>query len=355
MKNSVNVGIIGVGGIARGAHIKGLKEVKEANIIAICDIDEERLNSVGEDLGILPEKRYVNYEELIMDGDVEAVEICTPNYLHVPMAVAALKAGKHVNVEKPVSTDYASAAPLIAALQDIDPEKQVAMTCFSYRFSPAVRYAKWIIDQGMLGDIVNVKVEYLKDSAFMKGRKLEWRFIKEMAGTGVLGDLGAHLVDMTRLLVGEFSGVAAHTEIIVKERMKPDDSGMGKVETDDFCSFIARMENGATADFTISRCAIGERNTIRYDIYGTKGLISFDLNYWDTLKVCVGEIDVNAGGMHTVTPPAEFKASQEQTFIDAILGKKNEYFPSLYDAIACQKVLSAVQEADEKKVWVQIS
>lgn len=354
MKNYVNVGIIGVGGIAKGAHISGLKNVKEANIVAICDIDEEKLNNVGDELGIPREKRYVKYEELILDADVEAVEICTPNYLHVPMAVAALKAGKHVNVEKPVSTDYASVEPLKAALKEIDGEKQVAMTCFSYRFSPAVRYAKWIIDKGMLGDIVNVKVEYLKDSAFMKGRKLEWRFIKEMAGTGVLGDLGAHLVDMTRLLIGEFASVAAHTEIIVKERMKMDDSGMGKVETDDFCSFIASMKNGATVDFTISRCAIGEHNTIRYDIYGTKGLISFDLNHWDSLKVCVGEIDVNAHGIHTVTPPAEFKASQEQTFIDAILGKKNEYFPSLYDAIACQKVLSAIQEADEKKMWVQL-
>ena len=108
------------------------------------------------------------------------------------------------------------------------------------------------------------------------------------------------------------------------------------------------------ADYTISRCAIGEHNTIRYDIYGTKGLLSFDLNHWDSLKVCVGEIDVNAKGMHTVTPPAEFKALQEQTFIDAILGKKNEYFPSLYDAIACQKILTAIQEADEKKKWVTI-
>ncbi|MBQ8230842.1 MAG: Gfo/Idh/MocA family oxidoreductase [Lachnospiraceae bacterium] len=354
MKSYVNVGIIGVGGNARLAHVNALKNVKEANIVAICDINEEILNIVGDELGIPQEKRYINYEDLICDTDVEAVEVCTPNYLHVPMAVAALKAGKHVNVEKPVSTDYASTAPLQEVLSEIDPEKQVAMTCFSYRFSSAVRYAKWILDKGMLGDIVNVKVEYLKDSAFMKGRKLEWRFIKELGGTGVLGDLGAHLVDMTRLLVGEFTSVAAHTEIIVKERMKMDGSGMGKVETDDFCSFIARMDNGAVADFTISRCAIGEHNTIRYDIYGTKGLLSFDLNHWDSLKVCVGEIDVNAKGMHTVTAPAEFKALQEQTFIDAILGKKNEHFPSLYDAIECQKILSAIQEADEKKIWVAI-
>ena len=170
----------------------------------------------------------------------------------------------------------------------------------------------------------------------------------------MLGDLGAHLVDMTRLLVGEFDCVAGHTEIVVKEREKLDGSGIGTVETDDFCSFIARMKNGAAADFTITRCAIGERNTIRYDIYGTKGLLSFDLNQWDSLKVCIGEIDVACKGIHTVTPPAEFRASQEQTFIDAILGKKAEHFPTLKDAIACQRVLSAIQEADEKRCWVTI-
>jgi len=350
----VKVGIIGVGGIGRGKHVRTLKEVKEAEIVAICDIDEVRLKAVGDDLALPDAKRYRNYMDLIMDSEVEAVEICTPNNLHVPMAMAALKAGKHVNVEKPVSVDYASTLELQDLLKTIDHTKQVAMTCFSYRFSSAVRYAKWIIERGMLGDIVNVKVEYLKDSAFMKGRKLEWRFIKELAGTGVLGDLGAHLVDMTRLLVGEFVSVAAHTEIVVKERMKMDGSGMGKVETDDFCSFIAQMDNGAVADFTISRCAIGERNTIRYDIYGTKGLLAFDLNNWDSLKVCVGEIDVESHGMHTVTPPAQYRVTQEQTFIDAILGDRKNLFPTLEDGIACQKVLSAIQEADEKKMWVTI-
>ena len=136
MDQYVKVGIIGVGGIARGAHITGLQKVKEAKIIAICDIDEKRLNQIGDEAGIPAEKRYLNYEDLIRDPDVEAVEICTPNHLHVPMAVAALKAGKHVNVEKPVSTDYDSTAPLAEVLKEIDP------TAFLPRF--ATRNGFWI-------------------------------------------------------------------------------------------------------------------------------------------------------------------------------------------------------------------
>ena len=350
----VRVGIIGVGSIATGVHIPQLLKIKEAKITAICDVSESRLAKVGEELSIPAAKRYMNYMDLINDEEVDAVEVCTPNYLHVPISVAVLKAGKHQNVEKPLSIDYASVKPLEEALKECDPKKQIAMTCFSYRFRPAVRYAKWIIEQGMLGQIVNASVEYLKDSAFVAGRRLEWRFVKELAGTGVLGDLGVHLIDMTRLLLGDFKSLTGHTEIIVKERLKLDGSEMGKVETDDYCSFVALLESGVVANFTISRCAIGEQNTIRYDIYGTEGVISFDLNNPDVLGVCVGKIDAEGNGMHTVQVPGRFRVSQEQTFIDAILGKRTEYFPEVGEAIACQKILSAIQEAEETKTWVTL-
>lgn len=350
----VRVGIIGVGSIATGVHIPQLLKVKEAKITAICDIDEAKLHKMGEELAIPAAQRYVDYMDLINDEEVDAVEVCTPNYLHVPISVAVLKAGKHLNVEKPLSIDYESVKPLEEALKECDLDKQIAMTCFSYRFRPAVRYAKWIIEQGMLGQIVNASVEYLKDSAFVAGRRLEWRFVKELAGTGVLGDLGVHLIDMTRLLLGDFKSLTGHTEILVKERLKPDGSEMGKVETDDYCSFIALLENDVTANFTISRCAIGEKNTIRYDIYGTEGVISFDLNNPDVLGVCVGKIDAEGNGMHTVQVPARFNVLQEQTFIDAILGEKKEYFPDVREAIECQKILSAIQKSDETKTWVTL-
>ena len=121
---------------------------------------------------------------------------------------------------------------------------------------------------------------------------MEWRFEKEKAGTGVLGDLGVHLIDMTRLLVGDFDMLTGHTEIIVKERPWPDGSGIGQVGTDDFCTFIASMKNGATANFTISRCAIGEKNSIRFDVFGTKGVIyANDGDDYFTIKVSVSVSD----------------------------------------------------------------
>lgn len=350
----VRVGIVGLGGIAQSVHIKQLLSIKEAKITAICDIDEEKLEKIGDELQIPASKRYVEYMDLINDEEVDAVEVCTPNNLHVPISIAVLKAGKHLNVEKPLSVDYETVKPLEEVLKACDLEKQIAMTCFSYRFRPAVRYAKWIMEQGMLGKVVSASVEYLKDSALWEGRGLEWRFIKEAAGTGVLGDLGVHLIDMARLLLGDFKAISGHTEIVVKERPRLDGSGIGKVETDDFCAFIALLESGAVANFTITRCALGQRNTIKYDIYGTEGVISFDLNNPDVLGVCIGKIDADGNGMHTVTVPKKYYALQEQTFIDAILGKKGDYFPDVWEAVECQKVLSAIQESDETKTWVTL-
>ena len=350
----VKLGLIGVGGIVQSVHMKELVNVKEAKVVAICDINPARLEKIGNELNVPLEKRYTDYRELVDDEEVEAVEICTPNYLHVEMAAYAIRAGKHVNVEKPISTDCSTLEPLEDALRECDLDKQVCMSCFSYRFRPAVRYAKTLIEQGMLGKIVNVNVEYMKDSAFWKNRPMEWRFEKEKAGTGVLGDLGVHLIDMTRLLVGDFDMLTGHTEIIVKERPWPDGSGIGQVGTDDFCTFIASMKNGATANFTISRCAIGEKNSIRFDVFGTKGVISFDLNNPDVMGICTIDDDPKLAKMNQVEVPKEYHVLQEQSFVDAILGNKVDYFPDIYEAIECQKILDAVQESSESKTWVKV-
>ena len=349
--NKKRIGIIGIGNIARGVHVEQLKKLGNASVTAICDIDENKLSEAGTELNIDASHRFTDYHELIGCADVDAVEICTPNYLHVEMAKAALEAGKPVNIEKPLSVDYGTAAELDEILKDTC---LPAMMCFSYRFMPAVRFAKWILEQGMLGDIVNADIAYLKSSAFIKERKLEWRFIKEYAGSGVLGDLGVHLIDMTRFLLGEIDSVCGHTDIVVRKRQKIDSDETGDVTTDDFCAFLAKLSSGAFASFTVTRCAIGEANTIKYDIYGTKGVISFNLNKPEILNVCIGEIDTQCGGMHEVTVPKRFFKGQEETFVDALYGKYDEHFPYASEGIKCQKILDAIFKSSEENKWINI-
>lgn len=344
------IGIIGVGNIA-GRHINELKNINECEIVAICDINPSALSSWGDKLGIDPIYRFSDYNDLVKCEKVDAVEICTPNYLHVPMAVAAVKAGKPVNIEKPLSVNLASTQELMDALKENPVDN---MMCFSYRFMPAVRYAKQLIDKGMIGDIINVDVAYLKSSAFMEGRRLEWRFVKEYAGSGVLGDLGVHLIDMAELLCGKILKVSAITEIVVKERKRLTSEELAPVETDDYCSFIAEMENNIKSNFVITRCALGHGNTIKFDIYGTKGIISFDLNNPNVLNVCAGEVDLETETIHTVKVPGKYNILQEQAFIDKLNGKECDMYPTILDGYHSQRVLDALFESAEQKCWINI-
>ncbi|MDY3928004.1 MAG: Gfo/Idh/MocA family oxidoreductase [Clostridia bacterium] len=350
------IGIIGVGGIANGVHIPQLLNVRDCKITAVCDIDPIALENTAKRLEIDKQHQFKNYKALIDCSDIDAVEICTPNYVHVKIAEYAALAGKSVNIEKPLGIT----AKECEKLKKIVKEKNIVnMMSFSYRFFPAVRYAKWIIDKGLIGKIVSLNVEYLKSSAFCEGRRLDWRFVKKYAGTGVLGDLGVHLIDMAQLLVGDFTGVSGMIDTVVKQRMKLDSDEMADVETDDYCNFIANIKNRNTGEnsaaaFSITRCAIGHNNTIKYDIFGTEGVISFNLNNPKVLGVCIGEVDKKSFGLHTVNVPGEFSITQEQAFVDALNGKFCDYFPTVEDGIKCQKIVDAVLKSAEKKTFVQI-
>ncbi|MBR5472552.1 MAG: Gfo/Idh/MocA family oxidoreductase [Clostridia bacterium] len=345
------IGIIGLGMIANTRHIPELKDVENCKITAICDIDENKLKIVGNDLGIPDELRFTDYHDLIASPEVDAVEICTPNHLHIPIATAAIKMGKPVNVEKPLSINLQCCEPLKNALKE---NYVLNMMSFTYRFMPAIRYAKWIIDNGHIGDILNVDVEYFKDSGFIKGRRLEWRFQKEMAGTGVLGDLGVHLIDMAELLAGKITSVCGVTDIIVKERQKIDSEEMAKVDTDDYCSFICNIENGVRGNFVISRCAMGKPNSVKFDIYGTKGLICFNMNNPNVLDFYSEVSDIGGDRLQTITVPQEFHTTQEAEFIKMLNGERCDILPTIEDGLRSQKILDSILKSSEKNCWVNI-
>ena len=347
---TLRIGIIGTGRIS-AVHIKGIKEAKGGVITALCDINEDALNRVGDELGIPKEYRFTDYHDLIGCDEVDAVEICTPNYLHVPMATAAIKAGKAVNVEKPLSCNMADVGGVLTALEE-NPVPN--MMCFSYRFRPAVRYAKKLIADGGIGKVVSVNIEYLQSGSFIEGRRMEWRFVKEYSGTGAIGDLGVHLIDMTRYLVGDITAVCARKGTVVKQRRMLDSEVIGDVTTDDYCSFIADIEGGAVATFIVTRCAHGHSNTIKYDIFGTDGVISFNLNNPTELAICLGRDEVKTVGLHTVKVPEEYYASQEQSFIDIALGRYNEPIADIREGARCQRIVDAISLSSEENKWIEI-
>ena len=347
---TLRVGIIGLGRIS-GTHIDGLQNANNAEIVAVCDIDEVKLKNTGDRLNIPEKYRFTDYRKLISCDIVDAVEICTPNYLHVPMAIDVVNAGKPVNIEKPLSDVYGRVPALLDAL---DENPQPNMMCFSYRFRPAVRYAKRLIEEGRIGKVLTVHIEYLQSGSFIEGRRMEWRFVKSMSGTGAIGDLGVHLIDMTRYLIGEINAVCARKSTFVKQRRMLDSDEIGDVTTDDYCSFLADIEGGAVANFTVTRCAHGHSNTIKYDVFGTEGVISFNLNDPWELAVCFGLDEVKGVGIHTVRVPEEYNASQEQSFVDIALGRFNEPVADIREGARCQKIVDAIALSSEENRWINI-
>ncbi|MDD5603720.1 MAG: Gfo/Idh/MocA family oxidoreductase, partial [Eubacteriales bacterium] len=198
----LRIGVIGCGGIARGTHLPGIEKSDCGLITALCDINEKTLNEAGDKYGVPAARRFTDYRELIVCGDVDAADICTPNNLHCEMAQEAVKAGKPFCVEKPVGINYGEVKKLEEATAAAGVK---AMVCFSYRFRPAVRYAKHLAEQGIFGEINGACVQYLKSSAFMKGRRLDWRFDEKQARYGVSGDLGVHLIDLVQFLAGDIT------------------------------------------------------------------------------------------------------------------------------------------------------
>lgn len=345
----IRIGLIGCGGIS-GNHLPQIKAATGGVIHALCDIRRDRLDAAGDRYGVPMERRFTDWHDLVALSSVDAIDICTPNNLHVPMAMAAVEAGKPFCVEKPLGVNYAETEELLRRAT----EKNIpSMICFSYRFMPAVRYARHLVDTGMLGRVINIYAQYLKSSAYMPGRRLDWRFDRDIARYGVSGDLGVHILDLTTFLAGDLTGVFANLGTAVPYRKREDSEEIAPVTTDDWCHFLARFAGGAAATFSITRAAYGNRNHIMVDIYGEKGAIRFDLN--DNTKIEVHRPDMaDENAMEVLTVPEAYRAGQQQCFIDLLHGKKDIYLPTLADGVRMQKMLDAIMTSAQTNAWVDI-
>ncbi len=345
----IRIGLIGCGGIS-GNHLPQIEKAEGGVIHALCDIRPDRLKAAGDRYGVPEERRFSDWHDLVTLESVDAVDICTPNNLHVPMAMAAVEAGKPYCVEKPLGINYEETLEL----QHITEAKGIpAMICFSYRFMPAVRYARSIVERGEIGRVINIYANYLKSSAYMPGRRLNWRFDKEIARYGVSGDLGVHILDLTTFLAGDLTGLFAQTGVAVPFRKREDSEEIAPVTTDDWCHFLARFDSGASATFSITRAAYGNRNHITVDIYGEKGALRFDLNESHKLEFHRPGTDENT--MEILTVPEEYHAGQQQSFINLLRGIKDPYLPTLADGVKMQKMLDAIMDSAEKGTWVEIN
>ncbi|MEG0766628.1 MAG: Gfo/Idh/MocA family oxidoreductase [Clostridia bacterium] len=342
----IRIGVIGCGGIGVGKHMEEYRNVAEAKVVALCDIDEKRLAEIGEKYGIAPAFRFTDYRALLALPEIDAVDICTPNDSHVEIALEAVRRGKPFQVEKPVGTSYAQTRMLLDAANAAGIPTMVS---FSYRFKPAVRYAKALIDAGKIGRVHSIYANYLKESALWEGRRLDWRFEKAIAQYGVSGDLGVHILDMIALLAGAYTGVFAQTGIVVKERKRLHSEEIAPVDTDDYCHFLAELAGGASAMMGVTRAAMGNINHIRVEMYGERGGFRFDLN--DDRHI---EIMDACGQSRCEDVPPQYVVGQQQSFIDMLLGREVPLLPTLEDGVCMQRVLDGILASAAERRWVAI-
>ncbi|AIY02741.1 putative oxidoreductase [Arthrobacter sp. PAMC 25486] len=217
-----------------------------------------------------------DWREVIARDDIDIIDICAPGWLHAEIATAALAAGKHVLVEKPLANSMAESEDMVAAAQAARTVGVRSMVGFNYRRVPALALARKLIADGELGTIRQVRASYLQDWLADTEAPMTWRLRKETAGSGALGDIASHAVDQIQHLLGDtVADVSGRLHTFTTERPGPD--GPEPVTVDDAAWATLSMAGGAVASVDVSRVALGQKNALRVEVYGTTGSITFNL------------------------------------------------------------------------------
>jgi predicted dehydrogenase len=318
-----------------------------------------------------------DWRALIARDDVQIVDICTPGDSHKDIALAALAAGKHVLCEKPLANTVAEAEEMAEAAAAAAANGQRSMVAFNYRRVPALAVACQMIAEGKLGKIRHVRAQYLQDWLSDPNTPMAWRLRKEEAGSGALGDIGAHIIDATQFLLGEqLTGVSALTETFVHKRpiAGDPDGRLDDVTVDDAALFIGRFGSGALASYEATRFALGRKNSMRVEVNGEKGSLAFDFESMNELSFYDGEIDDQSAGFRRILvtepthpyvgawwPPGHL-IGYEHTFTHEVfdfltnIHEGTDPTPSFADGLQVQKVLGAVEaSAGNDAKWTPVS
>jgi predicted dehydrogenase len=333
--------------------------------------DAARVADAAERLGWTDTE--TDWRRVIERDDVDLVDICTPGDTHAEIAIAALEAGKHVLCEKPLANTVAEAEAMTEAAVKAAARGVRSMVGFTYRRVPAIGLARTLVADGRLGDIRHVRAQYLQDWIADPSAPMSWRLEKDKAGSGALGDIGAHIVDLTQYITGQMlTGVSALLETFVKERPLPSaggtlggvaGEGTGTVTVDDAAVFLGRFTGGALATFEATRFALGRKNAIRIEINGSAGSLAFDFEDMNVLEFFDGTEPAEFAGFRRILVtepehpyvaawwPAGHGLGYEHGFthqvVDLVtaIGEGTDPAPSFADGLQVQRVLDAVERS----------
>ncbi|MCU7728729.1 Gfo/Idh/MocA family oxidoreductase [Actinoplanes sp. KI2] len=387
MSEQLRVGMVGYAFMG-AAHSQAWRTVNHffdlplaARMSVVCGRSPEGVAAAAAKLGW--ESHTTDWRALVERDDIDLIDICTPGDTHAEIALAALAAGKHVLCEKPLANTVAEAREMAAAAAVARTHGVRAMCGFNYRRVPAVELMRRMVADGRIGVLRHVRAQYLQDWIVDPSFPLVWRLRKEVAGSGALGDIGAHIIDMTQYVTGQsIASVSALTETFVRSRPLPsassglsaagDGTEFGEVTVDDAALFLARLSGGAVATYEATRFATGRKNGLRVELNGSLGSLAFDFERMNELSFHDATLPEAERGftrilvtepMHPYMAawwPAGHPIGYEHTFthemrdlIEAI-GVGADPAPSFSDALQVQLVLDAVSQSAASAQWTKV-
>jgi predicted dehydrogenase len=387
---TVGVGLISVGWMGK-VHSRAYQSLPvvypelgvKPRLIIAADTAQDRVDYAVNVLGY--ERGTLEYHDVLNDPEVEVVSICAPNFLHAEIGIAAAKAGKAFWIEKPVGRGAQETEEVEKAANQADVVTSIG---FNYRNAPAVEYAKKIIAEGQLGRITNVRGVFFADYSSEPNGALSWRFVRKLAGSGVLGDLMGHLADLVHYILGPIGEVSAVTKTVYTERPIQqmgvgthfdviEGGEKGPVENEDYAGMLVRFSDdavaaGAVGTLEASRVAVGPRASYNFEIYGTEGSLKWDFERMNEIEIAIGRrgdrlgyqrimVGQNFGDFAHFQPGAgtgmgydDLKTIEARKFLEAYLGgpAKNS---NIHDAVASARVVSAAEASNESGQWVKLA
>jgi predicted dehydrogenase len=340
-----------------------------------------------------------DWREVLERDDVQVVDVCTPGDSHAEIAIAALEAGKHVICEKPLANSVEVAEQMTAAADLAAARGVLSMVGFNYRRTPALAYARRLVEEGAVGTVHHIRGQYLQDWIVDPEFPLVWRLRKEKAGSGALGDIGAHIVDLSQFLTGHrLTEVAGHLARFVERRPLPEtssglsasvgsqtngpgedqghdrgDDRTGEVTVDDAAVFFGRTDGHALATYEATRFATGRKNAMRMEINGSDGSIAFDFESMNELLVYDGRGAARDAGFRRILvtePDHPYTGSwwppghglgYEHTFVHEIADFVRDVAagtpptPSFAEGLQVQRVLAAVERSSQDNAaWTKV-
>jgi len=372
MSQSIAIGMIGYKFMGK-AHSNAYRQIGQffdlpltPRLKTISGRDKPKVEKMAQRWGW--ENAVDDWRRVIDDPEIKVVDICSPNNTHREIAIAAFKAGKIVACEKPLAMNGAEAEQMAAAARK---SGKINTVWFNYRRVPAIAFARQLIDEGRIGRVYHFRALYLQDWTMDPSVPLLWRMDKDVAGSGVTGDLHSHIVDLSNFLAGDIESVAGTSKIFINERERPE-GGKSKVEIEDASIFVAKYTNGAIGHFEATRFANGRKNGNTFEINGEVGSLYFDLEDMSRLWYFDSREPKHIQGWRKISVWEEVHPYMKQWWVPGCaigyehtfgnqaadlmnaIAQNKPMQPNFDDGLKCQLVLDAVMEASSSDRWVRV-